>query len=215
MGQSVCLQDDFNSRKKLSRIKKSSLQSSYRPRSHRLDQDLDQDHKNPLGSNKHGTSKALTGPYEAFVPIRSLQAPLFKAEIDVVWFTWKDLDQIIQSVLQAQTLKEESLSLSGDKFKAKSPDVYHSKFYIECYNFCQQYEDYFATVRAIGPNWIPFAAFFFWDQINFCWQQYNWKLEGENLVSITWDKFKAFFHKALGDFQASVDNYWAKIKQDS
>lgn len=71
---------------------------------------------------------------------------------------------------------------------------------MECYNFHQQCEDHFAITKATKPNQIPFMASFYWDQINFCWQQCKRKLEGENSVPITWDKFKAFFRKALKDF---------------
>ncbi len=56
---------------------------------------------------------------------------------------------------------------------------------MECYNFCQQCKDHFATTGAIELNRIPFAAFFFWDGINFCWQQYKQKLERESLVPIS------------------------------
>lgn len=100
-------------------------------------------------------------------------------------------------------------------FKAKSPDVYRESFYIECRNFCQKCEDYFAITGVTEPNQIPFAAFFFFDQINFCWQQCKSKLEGNNLVPITWDKFKVFFQKALRDFRAFGNSYWRKIKYDS
>ena len=78
---------------------------------------------------------------------------------------------------------------------------------MEYYNFCKQYKNHFTIYGATGPNQIRFTTSFFWDQINFRWQQYKRKLEGENLVPIYWDKFKAFFHKALDDFQAFVDSY--------
>ncbi len=56
---------------------------------------------------------------------------------------------------------------------------------MECYNFRQQYKDHFATCGAAEPNQILFAASFLWDQINFHWQQYKQKLEGENSVPIS------------------------------
>ncbi len=71
---------------------------------------------------------------------------------------------------------------------------------MEYYNFCQKYEDYFATIEAIGPNQIPFAAFFLRYQINFRWQHHKKKIEGDSSGPITWDKFKVFFYKGLGDF---------------
>ncbi len=120
--------------------------------SHKLDQDQDQDYEDLLGSNK-----PLAGPSKA----------LITPKIDITRFTWKNLDQIIELIFQAQTLK--GRSSFGDKFKAKSPDIYHDRFHIECYNFCQRYKDYFATTRATGPNWILFVATFLWDQINLHW----------------------------------------------
>ncbi len=56
---------------------------------------------------------------------------------------------------------------------------------MEYYNFCQQCEDYFTTIRAHEPNEILFATFFFWNRINFRWQQYKQKLEEESLDQIS------------------------------
>ena len=68
-----------------------------------------------------------------------------------------------------QTFLQVSKGGSGDKLKAKIPDVYCGRSHIQYYNFCQQYEDYFVTHKAIGPNQIPFAASFLHDHFNFCW----------------------------------------------
>ncbi len=119
------------------------------------------------------------------------------------------MDHLLQTFFQA------SKGGSGDKLKAKTPDVYRGMSHMECYNFCQQCEDHFATCGAIGPNRILFAASFLRDRINFCWQQHKRKLEAESLVLISWDKFKAFLRKALGDSRTFVDNYWTKIRRDS
>ncbi len=86
---------------------------------------------------------------------------------------------------------------------------------MECYNFCPQCEDYFATCGAIGPKRIPFADSFLRDRINFCWQQHKQKLEAKSSVLISWDEFKAFLQKALGNSRAFVDSYWTKIGRDS
>ncbi len=110
----------------------------------------------------------------------------------------KNMDHLLQTLLQA------SKDRSRDKLKAKTPDVYCGKSHIECYNFCQQYEDHFATCGATRPHQIPFAASFLRDRINFRWQQYKRKIEGESSVLIPWDEFKAFLRKTLGDSQAFV-----------
>lgn len=56
---------------------------------------------------------------------------------------------------------------------------------------------------------------FIWDQINFRWQQYKRKPEEKSLIPITWEKFKAFLHKALEDSRVFANSYQAKIKRDS
>ena len=86
---------------------------------------------------------------------------------------------------------------------------------MDCYNFCQQCEDYFATAGATGPTRIPFAASFLRDRISFRWQQYKRRHDTETSVPVTWDEFKAFLRRSLGDSQAFVDAYWGKIKRDS
>ena len=88
------------------------------------------------------------------------------------------MDHLLQIFFQASKDGYE------DKLKVKTPDIYHNKSQIECYNFCQQYEDYFAICKVTRPNQIPFAAFFLQNCINFCWQQHKQKIEGENLTLI-------------------------------
>ncbi len=111
----------------------------------------DGDHEDPLASNKPGPSKA---PAEA--PAGPPQT-LSPAAPNIVRYTQKDIDHSLQTFLQA------SKGGSGDILKAKILDVYRGKSHMECYNFCQQYEDHFATYIAIEPNRIPFAAFFLQD----------------------------------------------------
>ncbi len=133
------------------------------------------DHENPLGSNKLGLFEAFTGskaptgpetPAGPEAPPESPQTPPLPVPQDpgANCYSQQDLDRIIQTFLHA------SKGGSGDKLKAKTPDVYRGRSYMECYNFCQQCEDYFATCGATRPNRIPFTAFFLQNQINFCWQ---------------------------------------------
>ena len=44
--------------------------------------------------------------------------------------------------------------------KARSPETYSGKSYMDCYHFCQQCEDHFETSGATGMNCTPFAASF-------------------------------------------------------
>ncbi len=178
------------------------------------------DYEDPLRSNEPGPSeaptgsKALTGPETLGGPEahpRPPQASPLPVPQDPSTnrYSQQDLDRIIQTFLHA------SKGGSGNKFKAKIPDVYRSRSHMECYNFCQQYKDHFATYGATRPNQIPFAACFLRDQINFHWQQHKRKLEAESSVLIFWHEFKTFFRKALGDSRAFVDSYWMKIRRDS
>ena len=93
------------------------------------------------------------------------------------------------------------------KLWAHSLDVYYEKSHMDCYNFCQQCDDYFATVEAIGPTRILFAASFLCDRISFRWQQYKRRHDDETPVPVIWDEFKAFLFRSLGDSQAFLDTY--------
>ena len=48
-----------------------------------------------------------------------------------------------------------------EKFlKATFLDLYYDKSYIKYYNFCQQYKDYFITIKAKRQNLILFSTIF-------------------------------------------------------
>ena len=86
-------------------------------------------------------------------------------EPPVAKYTEEDLQKILRTVLEAR-----APPFDGPRekpLKARSPDVYCGKSHIECYNFCQQCKDHFATAGAKSPNRISFAAFFLRDCINF------------------------------------------------
>ena len=53
------------------------------------------------------------------------------------------------------------------------------------------------------------------DRINFRWQQYKQKHETKSTVPIVGKEFKTFLCQNLGNSQAFVNSYWAKIKRDS
>ncbi len=168
------------------------------------------DHEDPLGSNEPGLSEAPAGSEAPKTLMGSPEAPFPAPPApDVARYTQKDMDHLLQTFLQA------SKGRSGDKVKVKTPDVYCGRSHMECYNFCQQCKDHFATCRATGPNRIPFAVSFLRDQINFHWQQHKRKLEAKSSVPISWNKFKAFLRKFLGDSRVFVDSYWTKIRRDS
>ena len=102
-----------------------------------------------------------------------IDAPI--AAINVSKYSKDDLQKIFKAILEARAPVFDPAPASvvsevpQEKLKARFPDVYCGKSHMDCSNFCQQYEDFFATPRAIGPTQIPFAASFLRDQINFRW----------------------------------------------
>ena len=72
-----------------------------------------------------------------------------------------------------------------EKLKACSLDVYCGKSHINCYNFCQQCEDYFATVEAMRLTRIFFTTSFLQDRISFRWQQYKRRHDTKTPVPVT------------------------------
>ena len=81
-------------------------------------------------------------------------------------YTEEDLQRILRTIFEARAPLSDGTH--EKPLKAKSLDVYFGKSYMECYNFCQQYEDQFATAGVKGPNRILFATSFLRDRINFC-----------------------------------------------
>ena len=89
-----------------------------------------------------------------------------------------DLQRILKAILEIQAFAPipglapaptASEKLRDKLLKARSLDAYCKKSYIDCYNFCQQNKDYYATNGATKANKIPFTMYFFQDRINFCW----------------------------------------------
>ena len=70
--------------------------------------------------------------------------------------------QFMKAYLEAQIpdLTEIDSKPRKQPLKTHFPDLYYGNSYMDCYRFCQQCEDHFETVRAKGPNDIPFAASF-------------------------------------------------------
>ena len=109
------------------------------------------------------------GPPKTKSPIADISV----ASTNVPKYSEDDLQRFLKAVLEAQAPAPTPAPIvaeaSWEKLKARSLDIYHGKFYIHCYNFCQQYKDYFAIVGATGPTRIFFNTSFFRDQNNFRW----------------------------------------------
>ncbi len=55
--------------------------------------------------------------------------------------------------------------VSDRPLKTRNPDFYYGNTHMECYHFCQQYEDHFKTAGAKGHKRVSFAACFLKDCI--------------------------------------------------
>ena len=115
-------------------------------------------------------SEQPVGPSGAKPPVTVIPAT------NVPKYSKDDLQRIFKTVLEARAPAPTSTpapvvsEVPQDKLKARSLNIYCEKSHMDCYNFCQQCEDYFATAGAIGPTRILFAASFLWDRISFHWQ---------------------------------------------
>ena len=68
----------------------------------------------------------------------------------------------IKAYLEAQVTSWTKVDPKPRKqpLKARFPDLYYDNLHMDCYQFCQQCEDYFETAGAKKPNKIPFALLF-------------------------------------------------------
>ena len=164
-----------------------SIQSRGRPRRERTSKGLLESSPPPESSHDKTPANSPT-----------VKSPIAK-------YTKEDLQKIFKTVFKAQALP--FYNVCKKTLKAKSPDIYCGNSHMECYNFCQQYEDLFTTAGAKGPNRILFAELFLHNHINFCWQQYQRKYKAENIIPIIWKEFKTFHCQSLGDSRAFVDSY--------
>ena len=91
----------------------------------------------------------------------------FVAATSIPKYSKDDLQQIFKVVLEALALALAPAPVISkvlwEKLKANFLDVYREKSHMDCYNFCQQYKDYFATVGAMGLTRIFFAMSFLRD----------------------------------------------------
>ncbi len=120
-----------------------------------------------------------------------------------------------QASVAPAALATEARDDTDRPFKTRNLDLYYGHSHIECYYFCQQYEDHFEVTGSLGHKRIPFAAGFLKDCILNRWQQHKTRMQCNRLVSMTWDKLKAFLRKSLGESNASVGHVWGKLRRDA
>ncbi len=99
--------------------------------------------------------------------------------------------------------------------KLRNPDLYYGNSHMECYYFCQQCEDHFEVARSLDHKRVLFAVGFLKDRILNWWQQHKTRMQRNRRVPITWNEFKAFLRKSLGESNAFVGHVWFKLRGDA
>ena len=148
------------------------------------------------GSNRRtpvpAATRALTA---AAIPVVAPLAASGSANSSVVKYSDDDLQRILRTVLDSRppapvlapviAAAPHSEGLGKRPLKARLPDIYWGKTYLDCYNFFQKCEDHFATAGATDSNRVPFAAIFLKDTALFQWQQHQHKVEDQTNVFIS------------------------------
>ena len=88
----------------------------------------------------------ILAPVPAPAPVLSSFDKLFK--------------QFMKAYLESKQIPKQPPAERKQSLKAKVPDVYNGKSYMDCYHFCQQYKDHFETAGANEANQTSFAASF-------------------------------------------------------
>ena len=111
-------------------------------------------------------------------PAAAVAPPIVFALFSVTQYLEANLQQIFKAGLGFRPSSlfsapippsEQYVSPCKRLLKARIPDVYWDKTHLKYFHFFQQYEDYFATARAKGQNWMPFATTFLKNTVLFCW----------------------------------------------
>ena len=107
----------------------------------------------------------LARPSRTKLPVANASA----TTISILKYSEDDLQRIFKAVMEAWAPAPALIvsELPLEKLKIRFANVYRKKSHMDCYSFCQQCEDYFATARATGLTRILFATSFLWDQISF------------------------------------------------
>ena len=103
---------------------------------------------------KEFNARSDKAPTEALTPPEASTSPLVPP-------TSEDLFTKFMKVFMETTQARDQLEPRERPLKARTSETYSRKSHMDCYHFCQQYEDYFETSGAIGMNHISFATIFF------------------------------------------------------
>ncbi len=67
---------------------------------------------------------------------------------------------------------------------------------------------------SLGYKRVPFATGLLKDRSLNQWQQHKTCIQRNRLAPMTWDEFKVFLRKSLGEFNAFVGHVWSKLRGD-
>ncbi len=125
----------------------------------------------------------------------------------------RDQAQVAPAALAAPAV--EARDNTDRSIKPQNPDLYYGNLHMECYYFCQQCEDHFEVVGSLGHKRILFAEGFLKARILNRWQQHMTCIQRNQPAPMTWDKFKAFLRKSLGESNAFIGHVWSKLRRDT
>ncbi len=100
-------------------------------------------------------------------------------------------------------------------FKSRNSDLYYGHLHMEYYYFYQQCEDYFEVTESLDQKHISFAIGILKDRILNWWQQHKTRMQCNWPAPMTWEEFKAFLRKNLGESNTYVGYIWSKLKEDA
>lgn len=127
---------------------------------------------------------------------------------------WTYIERIRDYAPAASLVPVKARDNSNRSLKPWNPNLYYSYLYMECYCLCQQCKNNFKVARSQGHKRVPFAAGFLKNCILNQWQQYKTRKQCNQLGFLSWDEFKAFLRKNLGESDAFISQIWAKFRSD-
>ena len=124
--------------------------------------------RNPSSSRKDELAGGLPGAPTKDNNTPTLSSAVSRAQTPVPPFNKGLFQQFMKDYLENQNQNQNQASPSipiqvelwEQPLKAQFPNLYYENFHLDCYCFCQQYNDHFDTVGANGPNCILFVASF-------------------------------------------------------
>ncbi len=156
---------------------------------------------------------ASPGPEPALAPVPAPNNDLFQE------FMWTCIERVRNQVPAAPAALAAPAAEARDdtdrSLKPQNPDLYYGHLHMECYYFYQQCKDYFEVAGLLGHKCVSFAAGFLKDRILNRWQQHKTRMQRNRLTPVTWDEFKAFLRKSLGESNAFIGHVWSKLRGDA